>query len=118
MINRDDLKQRTGRSYWHESKARRIIKAWQRSGETLAGFARRHGVNRRRLVRWASRLCTSEPEAIPFHPIRVTGGDTTGPHAAPIEIDLGSSRHVRVFPGCATEDLRRVLTVLAEVTSC
>jgi len=118
MINRDDLRQRTGQSYWNESKARRVIEAWQRSGETLAGFARRRGVNRRRLVRWVSRLRTSEREPIPFHPVRVTGGDTTGRHAASVEIDLGPSRRVRVFPGWATEDLRRVLTVLAEVTSC
>ena len=118
MIKTDDLKQRTGRSYWNETKARRIIEAWEQSGETLAGFARRRGFNRRRLVRWVSRLRTSKPDAIPFHPVRVTGGDTTGRHAASIEIDLGSSRRVRVFPGWATEDLRRVLTVLEEVTSC
>jgi hypothetical protein len=50
--------------------------------------------------------------------VRVTGEDTSGRQGASIEIDLGSSRRVRVSPGFATEDLRRVLAVLEEVTPC
>ena len=106
----------TGRRYWHEPEARAIINTWRKSGETLAAFARHRSLNRRRLVRWVSRLRVSAPQAMTFHPVRVTGTSEGG--TASIEIDLGSSRRVRLSPGFATEDLRRVLTVLAEVPSC
>ena len=71
MDKTDDLKIGTRRSYWNEAKARGIIEAWQQSGETLAAFARRLGVNRKRLQRWASRLGVREPKAIRFHPVQV-----------------------------------------------
>jgi transposase-like protein len=41
--------------YWRESTARVMADAWRGSGETVAAFARRHGVNRRRLARWVRR---------------------------------------------------------------
>ena len=114
MDKADDLK-KGGRSYWNEAKARGIVAAWQQSGETLAAFARRLGVNRKRLRRWASRLGVREPNAIRFHPVQVrerASGLVT------IEIDLGAKRCIRVPPGFGAEDLRRVLTILNEVTPC
>jgi hypothetical protein len=108
----------TGRHYWHEPEARAIITTWHQSGETLAAFARNRGLNRRRLVRWVARLRASEPQMMAFHPVRVTGEATIRGGAACIEIDFGLSRRVRLSPGFAAEDLRRVLTVLAEVPSC
>ena len=52
-----------------------------------------------------------------FHPVQVRAGGS-GPGAAAIEIDLGAHGCIRVSPGFAAEDLRRVLAVLDEVTSC
>ncbi len=119
MLKKDDVTEGTAcGTYWHEAEARTVIETWRQSGETLAAFARRRGLNRRRLVRWVSRLRTSEPEPMQFHPVRVTGEDASGRRAAAIEIDLGPSRRVRVTPGFVTEDLRRVLAVLEEVTPC
>ncbi len=62
--------------YWRESEARVMVEAWQRSGETLSGFSKRHGVKYERLRRWAGRLEGSpEPEREPvrLHPVRVVG---------------------------------------------
>jgi hypothetical protein len=118
MTKKDEAPEGAGRTYWHEAEARAVIETWRQSGDTLAGFARRRGLNRQRLVRWVSRLRASEPAPLQFHPVRVTGEDTSGRQGASIEIDLGSSRRVRVSPGFATEDLRRVLAVLEEVTPC
>ena len=42
--------------YWRESTARVMVDAWRGSGETVAAFARRHGVDRRRLARWVRRV--------------------------------------------------------------
>ena len=121
MVKQDDLTERAGRVYWHEADAQVIIEAWQHSGETVAGFARRLGVNPKRLVRWLSRLRRPEPGAIRFHPVRVTRADAraeSGQREASIEIDLGGGRRLRVAAGFAAEDLRRVLAVLEEAAGC
>lgn len=107
-----------GRTYWHEAEARRVIQRWQQSGEPLAAFARRRGLNRRRLVRWVSRLRESPPTAVQFHPVRITGRDASAGRAATIEIDCGTRHRVRVSPGFAAEDLRHVLAVLEAVRPC
>lgn len=51
-------------SYWREPEARRVIDAWRQSGESVAAFGRRHGINVKRLRWWSKRLATSE-RAIP-----------------------------------------------------
>ena len=117
MVKTDDLKEGSGRTYWNEAKARGIIDAWQQSGETLAAFARRLGVNHKRLRWWASRLRARESKAMQFHPVQVRAR-ASGPGTAAIEIDLGAHRCIRLSPGFAAEDLRRVLAALDEVTPC
>src|SRR3990170_2798214 len=70
-----------GRSYWREAEARVMVKAWQGSGSRLSRFARRHGVDPRRLSRWASRLEGSELSTMRFHPVRLAergGGGADG----------------------------------------
>jgi hypothetical protein len=117
MGDKHDLTERAGRSYWREADARVIVEAWQQSGETGAGFARRLGVHPKRLWWWASRLRKREPAAMRFHPVRVASAETSRREGW-IEMDLGHGPRVRVAPGFAAEDLRRVLTVLEEVASC
>ncbi len=41
---------------WDAARATRILAAWQRSGESLAAFARAHGLNAQRLSWWRRRL--------------------------------------------------------------
>lgn len=103
------------RSYWREEDARILVDAWRRSGESKAGFAKRHGVDPRRLARWAARL-NKERGAMPmrFHAVRVTDGESN----ESIEIALGDGRRVRVPSGFRTEDLRRVLALLAGEAAC
>lgn len=117
MVNKHDLREIVGRSYWREADARVIVEAWQQSGETGVAFARRLGVHPGRLWWWASRLRRPEPTAMRFHPVRVASTDTSRREVW-MEMDLGNGQRVRVNPGFAAEDLRRVLTVLDEVTSC
>jgi hypothetical protein len=107
-----------GRPYWREAEARVMVKTWQGSGSTLSRFARRHGVDPRRLSRWASRLEGSELSAMRFHPVRLAEGDGGQRDGRSIEIDLGGGRCVRVSCGFESEDLRRVLAVLAEAARC
>jgi hypothetical protein len=106
------------RSYWREDDARRIVEAWQDSGEPISRFARSLGVDWRRVSRWATRLVRSEEVKLRFHPVRVTDEHALRPGAAYIDIEVGQGRRVRVAPGFATDDLRRVLAVLDESRPC
>jgi hypothetical protein len=113
-----NLTELAGRLYWRESDARRIVEAWRQTGEPVSLFAARLRVDPRRVSRWASRLERSEDARVHFHPVRVADDDAIGRGAACIEIEVGHGRRVRVAPGFAAEDLRRVLAVLDERTSC
>jgi len=107
--------------YWRESDARVLVEAWRNSGETLAAFARRHGVERHRLARWVGRLEDAADEAVRFHPVRLVDRrpeSDSGGHGAPIEIQLASGQRVRVPRGFEAEELRRVLAVLGEAARC
>jgi hypothetical protein len=106
-----------GRGYWRESHARVIVEAWDASGETMAAFAARHGVEARRLGRWVRRL-RGEAEGVRFHPVRVTGGAGPERSGPLIEIEFADGQRVRVAPGFHVDDLRRVVTVLAGASGC
>ena len=98
--------------YWREAEARVVVAAWRRSGETLAAFARQRGVHPRRLARWARRLEGGKRgAAVHFHRVRPVA---PAAREARIEIVLGGGVEVRVPPGFAMEDLRRVLAVVGE----
>lgn len=45
-----------GPAQWKESDARRVLEALAESGDTLSGFARRHGLTPQRISWWRSRL--------------------------------------------------------------
>lgn len=117
MRRTGELAELANRSYWREADARRIVDAWQDSGESIVGFARRLGLKWQRVSRWATRLDRSARGQLHFHPVRVAD-PAPRPAAAFIDIDLGDGRCVRVAPGVAAEDLRRVLAVLTEPTTC
>ena len=52
-------------SAWTEDEARRILESWQRSGDTLAAFARKLGVGASRLYYWKKRLSSPTPTERP-----------------------------------------------------
>ena len=106
------------RGYWKEADARIIVQAWQSSGETLSEFADRHGVDPKRITRWAWRLGRPEPEQVRFHPVRVQGEELKSWSGSAIEIHLVGGQRVRLAHGFETEDLRRVLAVLEEAARC
>jgi hypothetical protein len=88
-----------------------MVEAWRRSGQGLGEFARRHGVQRKRVAWWASRLRGGAAEELSFHPVLVTGrpGEREG-----IELEMSSGWRVRLPRGFEADELRRVLTVLGE----
>ena len=104
--------------YWRAADARVAVEAWRQSGEGLAEFASRHGIHPRRLGRWARRL--DREGELRFHSVRVVEPESVTERGAcrPIEISLGERCSVRVLPGFAAEDLKRVLSVLGVEAPC
>jgi transposase-like protein len=103
------------RGYWSEREGRVVVEAWERSGQTMAAFARRHDVAAKRLARWVRRLQEAEQSSGPtgFHPVRVVRRAGAGEkRTRGIEVVRNGWR-VRVAPGVAAEDLRRVLEIVA-----
>jgi hypothetical protein len=125
------------RRYWSAGDARVIVEAWRRSGESQVNFATRHGVDPKRIGRWAARLARSDGNRVMsarpverrargtlrFHPVEVVGarspalGASAGGSDPAIEIVLVGGGAVRVPPGVAREDLERVLGVLLGVVA-
>jgi transposase-like protein len=102
--------------YWREEDARAVVAAWRASGQSVAAFARHHGVQRRRIARWIRRLETAA--AVHFHPVRVTGAADTNPTPGTIEIELPSGERIRLPRGFDADDLRRLFSVLEASASC
>src|SRR6058998_3158091 len=109
---RTELAQVARCRYWKEADALVMVESWQSSGKTLSEFADRHGVDPRRIARWASRLRRPKPRAVHFHPVRLADNGLESWSGSAIEIELGGRRRVRVGRGFEAEDLRRVLAVL------
>jgi hypothetical protein len=118
MGRKADVRRVAERVYWREGDARVVVNAWRNSGETLAGFARRQGVERKRLARWVRRLEGAAGGPLHFHPVRLVESASETGGGAPIDIHLAGGQRVRVAHGFQTEDLRRVLAVLAEAARC
>jgi transposase-like protein len=104
----------TERGYWTEEDARVVVEAWVESGETMAWFARRHGVQAKRVARWVRRLQESEGRAPSgYYPVRVVSGRDADSGRVKSGIELvRRSWRVRVAPGFVAEDLERVLEVV------
>lgn len=120
MAGGSGVRQVAAQRYWREGQARVVVEAWQRSGESVAAFARSHGIGSQRLKRWARRLRGASGR-IRFHRVRLVERRPAGDHVqggAPIEIEWAPGRRVCVFPGFAAEDLGRVLEVLEGRERC
>lgn len=61
---------------WTPDDARRIFDEWRQSGDSLAAFARRHGISSARLYWWRKRLGTESLElrTLSLVPATVTDG--------------------------------------------
>jgi hypothetical protein len=88
------------RTQWTEGDARRVLAAWERSGDTLEAFARSRGLVPQRLAWWRKRLRAPRAEAstaLTFVPAAVIGATPVAPtamirlpHGIAIELDGAS----------------------------
>jgi hypothetical protein len=116
-MSRDaEVREVAQRRYWRAAEGRIVVEAWRGSGERLASFARRHGLSRKRVAWWASRLEGRRPAAVRFHPVRLVGGGSIDGAALELEVEHGW--RLRLPRGFEAEELRRVLAVLEERSGC
>lgn len=98
-----------GSVYWREENAREVVLAWRRSGQSRADFCDEHGIAVVRLSRWIARLEPPVAAVGTFHPVRVTGAHRGGADPGELVVELPGSATIRLAPGFAEADLRRIL---------
>jgi len=94
-----------------------MVAALRASGETLAGFARRHGLHEARVQRWVARVGrkprpSAAAQPVVFAPVQVTEGPSM---TSGLEVVVGGAV-VRVSRGFDGELLRRVVATLGEAS--
>lgn len=103
MAKRAEESRAANRSHgerWTEQDARRVLDAWEKSGEPVAVFARRMGVIPQRLFWWRKRLsrATSGEPSVAFVPVTVRPATdvTSAARTAPVVLTLGDRVRVDV----------------------
>jgi transposase-like protein len=84
----------TSSNYWSEADGRAVIEAWQRSGEPAAVFARRHGVQSKRIKYWSRRLARAKApaSALALVPATVSGAEVAAViRVGDVTIELSSA---------------------------
>lgn len=95
---------------WSATEAQAVLDEWQRSGETIAGFARSNGIAAQRLYWWKNQLGPSgsgvmpSPSLVPAEIMSVGGVEMTIRCGGEIAIEIAG-----VSPGW-------VATMVAELT--
>jgi transposase-like protein len=82
-------------SEWTEDEARTALALWRQSGDTIAAYARAHGVSAPRLYWWRRRLRATAPAAEPRPEIRLAPA-TIVSTAATVELRLPNEIVVEV----------------------
>ncbi|MFN0246145.1 MAG: IS66 family insertion sequence element accessory protein TnpA [Kofleriaceae bacterium] len=70
---------------WSPDDAKRVFDEWRQSGDSLAAFARRHGISSARLYWWRKRLAA---ESLELTTLSLVPATVTGAAGAAITIRL------------------------------
>ncbi len=119
-----------GRRPWTEAEGRRVLEAWEASGESIPAFARGTGLVPQRLYWWRERLgpCSAlavaggtaaQVEAPAFVPmtVRSAGGGASGGAAAVFVSAEGLRIEVRELDTASAAWVGAVVSSLREVAS-
>lgn len=104
------------RPHWRVEDAEAVLSVWRESGVSVSAFARRHGINVARLLRWRRRL--AQAGRIEFHPVKlVSAANGAAPNDGGVELVLGNGRRVLVHRGFDVGLLEEVIRAV-ESWSC
>ena len=99
------------RPYWRVEDAEAVLSVWHESGVSVSAFARRHGINVARLLRWRRRLV--QEGGLEFHPVKLVPESNNGvPATGAVELVLLNGHRVAVhrgFDGVLLEELVRAV---------
>jgi transposase-like protein len=101
---------------WSAEDARKALAALARSGQSVSAFAAEHGLDPQRLYQWRRRLGKAEP--ITFREVTVRPSLVVDAPGARFEIALASGEVIRVPVTFESDDLVRLLDVLARTRAC
>jgi transposase-like protein len=109
--------------YWGEAEGRAAVAAWRASGESLAGFCRRHGVSAQRIRWWrdrgGGRAGRRSEEEVKLLPVAVVGSGAAAAAAAGGAIEIDVVRRAVLAPrGVDPETLATVLRAVEAVWRC
>lgn len=102
------------RSKRTEARWRSLIAAQERSGESVAGFAERRGLNAATLYWWRSRLRRvdrSTPEFVPIELVEAPRSSRVDDSGG-FEIELAGGRRLRVPARFDADELARLIVVV------
>lgn len=94
---------------WTREDARRLFEEWNRSGGSLAEFARRRGIDPARLYWWRKRLANQSPRATALSLVPAT---ITSSPSSPITIRLPNEIAIELTRSTPQE----VAALVAELT--
>jgi hypothetical protein len=95
------LSELRGPRAWTEFEARRVIEAWQESGESVAAFARDSGLAAQRVYWWRGRL-----GAVPAGTVAHEEQVTLMPTFVPVTLRATSSSTAAAVTVCTRDGLR------------
>jgi transposase-like protein len=85
-----------GPEHWKPDDARRVLADWARSGESMAEFAHRHGINPERISWWRERLASKTSATVTLVPVTVRDAVTLAPKGAALSLVLADDVRVEV----------------------
>jgi transposase-like protein len=96
---------------WTEDDARAVLDECRRSGETIAAFARRHGVTAARLYWWKKRLALLAPASptMSLVPASIMPGETTLTIRMPGEVAIEVTNATPSWAAALIAELARPL---------
>jgi len=81
---------------WEAGDAEVVLSAWRTSGDSLTGFARRHGLQVWRLRYWVQQPLWGQ--AIQLRPVKLVAGSPSKPPVEKLTADLPASRIDELLP--------------------
>jgi transposase-like protein len=103
------------RRRWREEDAATVLAALDASGQSVAEFAERHGLDMQRLHFWRRRLCTARRPSKGRAPRFVEVLPRSSGH---VEVVLRSGRTLRAAVWIDSVELRRLVEALEQDDAC
>jgi hypothetical protein len=87
-----------------------LVRQWDSSAETQAGFARRHGISHAKFRYWRRRVLRDPTDAVTFTRVQVV--DDPAGNVPTIDVTLSTGDRLAVRAGASVDLVRAVVSAL------